>query len=120
MLFARRALAMTTANAPPLGRFRIYGQGVVTEILNPKTALFFLSFLPQFVDPRLGEAALQMLILGCILVVTALAADLCIAFSGGTISKWAVAHPIMQKLQNGLAGAALIAIGVRLAVSERG
>ena len=119
MLFAKRSFVTIATNSATLSSPRIYTQGIITEILNPKTALFFLSFLPQFVNPLQGSSALQMMILGCILVFTALSADLLIAVTGGTLSKWVIAHPLMQKVQNGLAGTALIALGVRLAISER-
>ena len=103
---------------PQLGQIRIYFQGVMTEILNPKTALFFLSFLPQFVDPIHGSSATQMLILGCILVFTALAADLFIAISGGELSRSVIVRPLLKKIQNWVAGTVLIALGLKLAVSE--
>lgn len=119
ILFARKLFVTASANPVPLGRLRIYGQGIITEILNPKTALFFLSFLPQFVDSGQGASAPQMMILGCILVFTALSADLLIALTGGTLSKWVIAHPFIQRVQNWLAGTALISLGVRLAISER-
>lgn len=104
---------------PRLSYLRVYGQGVMTEILNPKTALFFLSFLPQFIDPLQGTPAMQMLILGSILVFTAFVADLFIAVSGGVLSRTVRAHPLMQKIQNWLAGTILIALGLRLATGEQ-
>lgn len=119
MLCGKGSFVSAATNPVSLGRLRIYGQGIITEILNPKTALFFLAFLPQFVNPQQGSSSLQMMILGSILVFTALSADLLIAVTGGTLSKWVIAHPLMQKIQNGLAGTALIALGVRLAISER-
>jgi threonine/homoserine/homoserine lactone efflux protein len=61
-------LLSSMETSPKTNCSRSYGQGILTEILNPKTALFFLSFLPQFVDPALGLPALQMFIFGCILI----------------------------------------------------
>ncbi len=119
MLLIKKSLSLIPTTSPPLSSLRIYGQGIITEILNPKTALFFLSFLPQFVDPLQGSPATQMMILGCILVFTALLADLFIAITGGTITKSVLAQPILQKVQNWIAGTVLIALGLRLAFSER-
>ena len=96
-----------------------YGQGILTEVLNPKTSLFFLSFLPQFVDPARGSAALQMLMLGSILILIALSADLLIAISGAILSKWITAHPVFQKIQLWIAGTVMIGLGIRLAISRR-
>ena len=106
------------APPPKSDKFRVYGQGVITEILNPKTALFYLSFLPQFVDPFQGHPGLQMFILGCILLLTALSMDLFIAVTGGAMSEWFTRNPVFKKGQQWLAGTVLIGLGIRLAISE--
>ncbi len=118
-LLAKEAHPQTSISQLSINKLQVYVQGVITELLNPKTALFFLSFLPQFVDPLRGSTALQMLILGSILILTALVADLIIGITGGMMSKWLGAHPFIQKAQRWLAGTVLISLGVRLAVSER-
>jgi threonine/homoserine/homoserine lactone efflux protein len=78
----RRLLARTDgADTPteldrtPARLRRIYGQGVVVNVLNPKTALFFLAFLPQFVKAGSGPAALQIFVLGVVFIAVALASD---------------------------------------------
>ena len=119
MLINGGALFYSTETTPKTQSSRIYGQGILTELLNPKTALFFLSFLPQFVDPTLGPPALQMSIFGSILILTAFSADLFIAITGGTISQWLARRPLIQKMQRWLAGTVLISLGMRLAISER-
>ena len=119
MLFTKKFPSQTPTTSPLLSSLRIYGQGIITEILNPKTALFFLSFLPQFVDPSQGSSVIQMMMLGCILVFTALVADLLIAITGGTLSKSVLIQPFARKVQNWIAGTVLIAIGLRLAIGKR-
>ncbi|NYN63893.1 LysE family transporter, partial [Salmonella enterica subsp. enterica serovar Typhimurium] len=61
--------------APPIGARRAFREGVVVEALNPKTAAFFLAFVPQFVDPSTGSVALQFMLLGFVSVVLNTLAD---------------------------------------------
>ncbi|MBJ7330157.1 MAG: LysE family translocator [Solirubrobacteraceae bacterium] len=65
---------------------RIVGQGIVVATLNPKTAMFFVAFLPQFVDPALGSVAMQALIFGSIFVVLAMCTDAMYALASGTVA----------------------------------
>jgi threonine/homoserine/homoserine lactone efflux protein len=83
----REAVADEIAR-PPRPHRRIFADGVVVNVLNPKTALFFLAFLPQFVDPGRGAAALQILMLGLIFVVIALCSDSVWALAAGTLGAW--------------------------------
>ena len=63
-LLGRADAEDTDPQRPPRRRRRDFAEGVVVNVLNPKTALFFLAFLPQFVDPDLGRPSLQILVLG--------------------------------------------------------
>ena len=119
MLLSRNHALDPENGAAKTARYRIYGQGIVTEILNPKTALFYLSFLPQFVDPSQGHPGFQMFVFGCILLLTALSMDLFIAMTGGAMSGWFRRNPIVNKGQQWLAGTVLIGLGIRLAISQR-
>ena len=67
------------------GLKRVFGQGVLVNILNPKVAIFFLAFLPQFIDPSSPNPAFQSLILGVLMVVIGLISDSVYAIAGGSI-----------------------------------
>jgi threonine/homoserine/homoserine lactone efflux protein len=71
--------------APPVGARRAFREGVLVEALNPKTAAFFLAFVPQFVDPAAGNVALQFAVLGSISVALNTLADVVVAFAAGGI-----------------------------------
>jgi threonine/homoserine/homoserine lactone efflux protein len=79
-------LALGTAAAEVSHR-RAFGQGVVVNVLNPKTALFFLSFFPQFIHPEIGPVATQMVVLGLVFIVAALSSDLVYAIAAGSIRR---------------------------------
>jgi threonine/homoserine/homoserine lactone efflux protein len=83
-LMTREEVAEVAAK-PPRALAKIFRDGVVVNVLNPKTALFFLAFLPQFVDPDKGAATLQILVLGLIFTVIALSSDSLWALAAGTV-----------------------------------
>jgi threonine/homoserine/homoserine lactone efflux protein len=86
-LLTREALGEEFAR-PPRARRRIFADGVVVNVLNPKTALFFLAFLPQFVDPDAAAAPIQILGLGLLFVAIALCSDSVWALAAGTLGGW--------------------------------
>ena len=98
---------------------RVYGQGVVTELLNPKIALFFLSFLPQFVDPSRGAVANQTMLLSFLFHLTGVPINMLVAVVGSAIAAWFARYPLFDQMRNGLAGTIFIGLGLRLAFSER-
>ena len=101
----------------PTTLLRIFGQGVVVNVLNPKTALFFFAFLPQFVDPSRGSAALQIRILGTLFVLMGIASDGVYALMAGTAGGWLRRRPRIMRAQRYVSGGVLVALGVVTAVS---
>jgi threonine/homoserine/homoserine lactone efflux protein len=92
-------------------------QGMLTELLNPKTALFFLTFLPQFVQPERGPVALQLLALGCVSVMLNSSADLVVAALGGRLRT--ALSPRWWRRQRLASGCTLIALGGFAAAGNR-
>jgi threonine/homoserine/homoserine lactone efflux protein len=105
--------------APSAGPRRAFRDGVLVEALNPKTAAFFLAFVPQFVDPAQGQVALQFVVLGFLSVALNTLADIAVAFAAGGIREGAAARPaLVRRLRKG-SGAAMIALGIGLALARR-
>ena len=97
---------------------RVYAQGAVVAVLNPKTALFFLAFLPQFVDPSKGSSAMQIAVLGVLLVAISMVSDGCYALLTGTAGQWLRGRgPAFMRRQRLVTGGIYIALGVSAAVA---
>lgn len=77
---------MEAGTPPPQPLRKVFLEGVLVNVLNPKVALFFLAFLPQFVDERAGSPALQIVVFGVTLFVLGLLSDMVYAFSAGALS----------------------------------
>lgn len=103
--------------APRASGERAATQGALTELLNPKTALFFLTFLPQFAQPERGPVALQLLVLGTISVTLNSSADVVVAAFAGRIGK--AMNTSWWRRQRTASGCALIALGGYAALGER-
>jgi threonine/homoserine/homoserine lactone efflux protein len=116
---ARREAAAVGGPAPePMGVRRAFREGVLVEALNPKTAAFFLAFIPQFVDPA-GPVALQFVVLGVVSVVLNTLADIAVAYAASGLRSAAGARPaLIRRLREG-SGAAMIALGAGLALARR-
>ena len=96
---------------------RVFYQGALVNILNPKTALFFFAFLPQFVDPSAYNVVGQTLILGGIFVVMAIMSDSLYAVLAGSAGQWLKNNSRFLRWQRYLTGSVYIVLGVGAALA---
>jgi len=101
------------------GNGRAYRQGVVTMVLNPKAALYYFAFLPQFVDPTLGAVPTQLLALGLIQAAAALTVYTGVAFSAGTVGSLLRRNHAARRVQRWLTGTTYLVLGASVAVGGR-
>jgi threonine/homoserine/homoserine lactone efflux protein len=109
--------ALRDLPAEPLSS--IFRQGVITNVLNPKVALFFLAFLPQFVDAHRGNVALQILLLGLIFNIGGTLVNLAVAYAGGSAGELLRRNRRFTQLQRWFTGLVFIGLGARLAWQRR-
>lgn len=100
------------------GAGRPFLQGIATEVLNPKTALFFLSFIPQFVDHRSGHVFAQFVTLGTISVILNTSADLIVIMLAGPLGERIRSSMTFRRRQRKITGCIMIGLGSYLAASD--
>jgi threonine/homoserine/homoserine lactone efflux protein len=111
LLSRHREAPSSSAGVPEAGKSDALRQGVLTEVLNPKTALFFLTFLPQFCQPANGPLAVQVLVLGALSVALNTLADLVVALAAGDVSRRLRERPAMWRRQQVATGSILVGLG---------
>jgi threonine/homoserine/homoserine lactone efflux protein len=94
----------------PMTMPKIFKQSLVVELTNPKTALFFVAFLPLFVQPEQGQIAVQLLILGLLYTLIGFCSDVLVATLSGQLGRWLRTHPAAEKWQLRGSGTLLLAI----------
>ncbi|WP_136810755.1 LysE family translocator [Desulfosediminicola flagellatus] len=97
---------------------QIYKESVLVELTNPKTALFFLAFLPQFITADAGPISTQIIVLGSIVTLTAIPCDIFVAFTSTKISSWVSARNQTKHIQERVSGSLLLAMGGFIIVEE--
>jgi threonine/homoserine/homoserine lactone efflux protein len=116
----RRILSRTDTPAsqlhlPRRSLGRLYRDGFLVNLLNPKTALFFLAFLPQFVDPSRGAVAMQIAFLGLLFTLMGLTSDALYALVAGTAGRWAKRSAHYLRWERYVTGGVFIGLGVTAA-----
>lgn len=100
---------------PPDGPRKLFAMGFVTNLLNPKIAMLYLSLLPQFIDPTAGSVLAQSLVLGATQISISITVNAIIAVTAGTIASFLASRPSWLLLQRWLMGCVLGALAVRMA-----
>ena len=103
----------------PLTPFQFYRRGIIMNISNPKIGLFFLAFLPQFIDVKHGELANQIMLLGGIFIVISFIVMTCIALISGSLSNWLMSSPKVQKIMHRLTAIVLLGLALHILLLTR-
>lgn len=109
----------TLEAGPRTSAWQAYRQGILVDILNPKAAIFFMAFLPQFVRPEQGAIALQLLVLGVLVVVVAIVVECLLVLLANRASAALRRNRKLSQWLDRLLGSILIGLGIRLGLSER-
>ncbi len=98
---------------------KLFWQGLFTNVLNPKVALFFLAFLPQFIHPEKGNAGMQVLLLGLWFNFSGTIVNMIVALLFGKLGNWLADKQGFVQWQNKITGVLLIGLGIKIALSSR-
>ncbi len=104
---------------PVASRGTLYRMGLLTSVLNPKVALFYLALFPQFVAPARGSILLQSLVLGATQIGIAVIGDLLFVLSAAAIAQWLAARPVWAAAQRWVLAGVFAGIAAKLALDER-
>lgn len=112
--------AGATNGRPPAPLGRVFAEGVLINVMNPKVALFILAFLPQFVDPAKGHVAAQIILLGTLFNIGGTVVNCAVAWAGSAAGRRLKASARFDRFLRWISATVFAALAVRLAVSERG
>jgi len=97
-----------------------FAQAVLAEVLNPKTALFFLAFLPQFVHAERGQVTLQLLLLGAVFVALSILVTTVFVFAAAALRRFGNRFGFLRRWQGKIVGSIYLGLGAKLALQHRG
>jgi threonine/homoserine/homoserine lactone efflux protein len=100
------------------GEWTIFRQGMITNLLNPKVALFFLAFLPQFVSAD-GPVAVQIIVLGCLFNLSGTLVNIGVAYLAASARGWLTTGARVQRIFRWLTASVFVGLGLRLAIQEK-
>lgn len=117
--FRASATEINGNNDKHLTSKELYRRGIFMNITNPKVAIFFMAFLPQFTNPEFGSIPMQMIQLGILFLFSALVVFSTIAIVAGFLREWLVKSPGAQKIINRFASLIFVGLAMKLIVTER-
>lgn len=118
-LLSKESFIPTNNENLPIEHSKIIFQGVITSILNPKGILFFMAFLPQFIDAQMGQVPLQMILYGLSFTILCLLIYGMIGYFAGSLGDRLTRQPRIADFMKWFSGSVLIGLGLRMAVPER-
>ena len=119
-IVSRNGSPTSSLDLPRRSLGRLYRDGFIVNLLNPKTALFFLAFLPQFVDPSRGSVPLQLAFLGLLFTIMGLTSDGLYALVAGTAGLWVKRRARYLEWERYVTGSVFIALGLTAALAGGG
>lgn len=109
------ARTLTAEQAPAVSSARLFAEGAICNLSNPKVALFYFAFLPQFVRPDVAHPTFTLLILGLVIAILAFLVKGAVGYFGGVLSAWLQRRPAVVGWIHRVSGVMLIGLGIRLA-----
>jgi threonine/homoserine/homoserine lactone efflux protein len=117
--FLEKPISEAGLSSNRITAFQAMRQAVLAELLNPKSALFFLAFLPQFVRPENGAVTLQLIVLGILFVGMGLLSTIIVSISAGPLGAYLQRNPAIFRWQGKFIGGIYCALGLKIALQER-
>jgi threonine/homoserine/homoserine lactone efflux protein len=119
LLLSREEAKLAQVGAPALTRGALVRQGMLSNLTNPKIVLFFLAFLPQFVDPASAYPTRDLVLFGLLYAALALPVKVAVGLAAGSLSERVIRKPGTLAWMNRASGVVLVGLGLRLASVER-
>ncbi|WP_415888419.1 LysE family translocator [Neptuniibacter sp. SY11_33] len=119
MSFRTAAAKVSLSEQPQLSALQLYRRGILMSSTNPKLAIFFMAFLPQFADPAIGSVSQQLFALSLVFIVVAFFVMSSVALLSGSLRGWVQDSELGQSIINKVAGTVFVGLALKLVTTER-